>query len=70
MGNRQTTGLVVNAVVMALARRRPDGEFVHHVDPGTQYTSREVETCLADWGIAPSFSYTGNCFENVAREST
>lgn len=34
MGERQTTDLVVNALVMALARRQPDGELVHHADRG------------------------------------
>ena len=32
MGERQTTDLVVNALVMALARRDPDGELIHHAD--------------------------------------
>ena len=40
MGERQTTDLVVNALVMALARRVPDGELIHHADHGSQYTSR------------------------------
>ena len=35
-----------------------------------QYTSLEFSTRLADWGIAPSFSRTGNCFDNAAMEST
>ena len=70
MGVRQTTDLVVNALVMALGRRRPDGELIHHADRGTQYTSLEFSTSLADWGISPSFSRTGNCFDNAAMEST
>ncbi len=36
MGERQTTDLVVNALVMALARRDPDSELVHHADRGSQ----------------------------------
>jgi transposase InsO family protein len=70
MGVRQTTDLVVNALVMALGRRRPDGELVHHADRGSQYTSLEFSTRLADWGINPSYSRTGNCFDNAAMEST
>lgn len=70
MGVRQTTDLVVNALVMALGRRRPDGELIHHADRGAQYTSLEFSTRLADWGISPSFSRTGNCFDNAAMEST
>lgn len=70
MGTRQTTDLVVNALVMALGRRHPDAELVHHADRGSQYTSLEFSTRLADWGIAASFSRTGNCFDNAAMEST
>lgn len=70
MGVRQTTDLVVNALVMGLGRRHPDAELVHHADRGPQYTSLEFSTRLADWGIAPSFSRTGNCFDNAAMEST
>ncbi len=40
MGERQTTDLVVNALVMALARRTPDGELVHHADRGSQTNTR------------------------------
>ena len=70
MGQRQITDLVVNAVVMALGRRHPDDELIHHADRGSQYTSLEFSTRLADWGIAPSFSRAGNCFDNAAMEST
>ena len=70
MGVRQTTDLVVNALVMALGRRRPDSELIHHADRGAQYTSLEFSTSLADWGISPSFGRTGNCFDNAAMEST
>ncbi|MCB1247537.1 MAG: DDE-type integrase/transposase/recombinase [Acidimicrobiia bacterium] len=61
MSARQTTDLVVNALVMALARRHPDTELIHHTDRGSQYTSLEFSNRLADWGIEPSFSRTGNC---------
>jgi putative transposase len=50
MGQRQTTDLVVAALVMALGRRQPAGELVHHADHGCQYTSVEFTNHLADWG--------------------
>jgi len=34
MGTRQTTDLVVNALVMALGRRHPGDELIHHADRG------------------------------------
>jgi transposase InsO family protein len=36
MGQRQTTDLVVSALVMALGRRMPDGDLLHHADRGGQ----------------------------------
>ena len=70
MSQRQTADIVVNALVMALARRHPDGDLIHHADRGSQYTSLEFATSLADWGVAPSFGRTGVCWDNAAMEST
>jgi transposase InsO family protein len=70
MGERQTTDLVVSALVMALARRAPDGDLVHHADRGCQYTSLEFTNRLAAWGIDASYGSTGDCFDNAAMEST
>ncbi len=70
MSNRQTADIVVNALVMALARRRPDGDLIHHADRGPQYTSLELSTSLTDWNVTPSFGRTGVCWDNAAMEST
>jgi len=70
MGQRQTSDLVVNALVMALTRRDPDDDVVHHADRGSQYTSLTFSNSLADWGVTPSFGATGVCWDNAAMEST
>jgi putative transposase len=70
MGERQTTDLVVNALVMALARRAPAGDLLHHADHGSQYTSLEFTNRLADWKINASYGSVGDCFDNAAMEST
>lgn len=70
MANRQTTDLVINALIMALARRHPDGDLVHHADRGSQYTSLEFGTRLDDWNVTPSFGRTGVCWDNAAMEAT
>lgn len=69
MGERQTTDLVVNALVMALARGAPDGELIHHADHGPQYTSLEFSNRLSDWQVTPSFGSVGDCFDNAAMEA-
>lgn len=70
MGERQTSDLVVNALVMALTRRDPDNDVVHHADRGPQYTSLTFSNSLADWGVTASFGATGVCWDNAAMEST
>jgi putative transposase len=63
MGERQTTDLVIAALVMALGRRSPGRELVHHADHGTQYTSLEFTDRLQDWGLVGSYGSVGDCFD-------
>jgi putative transposase len=70
MSERNNTDLVVNALVMALARRAPGTDLVHHADRGSNYTSLEFSNRMRDWRIRPSFSSTGDCYDNAAMEST
>jgi transposase InsO family protein len=69
MGERQTTDLVVAALVMALGRRNPTDELLHHADHGTQYTSVEFTNRLSDWGLAGSYGSVGDCYDNAAMEA-
>ena len=69
MGERQTTDLVVAALVMALGRRQPTGDTVHHADHGSQYTSLEFTNRLHDWGLVGSYGSIGDCFDNAAMET-
>ena len=61
--------LVGCALDMALARRRPKAELLHHSDRGSQYTSRAYRLLLEQSGIVVSMSRTGNCWDNAAMES-
>ena len=70
MGERQTTDLVVNALVMAVARRSPTSDLVHHADRGSQYTAVEFSNRLTAWKINASYGSTGDCYDNAAMEST
>lgn len=70
MGNRQTSDIVVNALVMAIARRQPDGDLIHHADRGTQYTSGDLGLTMTDHGVTASFGRTGVCWDNATMEAT
>ncbi len=62
MGERQTTVLVVAALVMALGRREPSDDLLHHADHGCQYTSIQFTNRLADSGLAGSSSQHRRCW--------
>jgi transposase InsO family protein len=63
------TDLPLEALRMALAHRRPTGELLHHSDRGVQYASSAYQALLAEHGIEPSMSRTGNCWDNAVAES-
>ena len=70
MANRATADIVVNALVMALARRQPDGKVIHHADRGGQYVSGDLALTMTDHDVTASFGRTGVCWDNAAMEST
>jgi len=61
--------LVVDALEMAVARRRPDAGLVHHSDQGSQYTSLIFTRRCRVVGIDVSMGSRGDCFDNAVLES-
>jgi putative transposase len=61
--------LVVDALEMAVARRRPDAGLVHHSDRGSQYTSLLFTRRCRSVGIDVSMGSRGDCFDNAVLES-
>jgi transposase InsO family protein len=61
--------LVEQALRMALGRRAPQPDLVHHSDRGSQYTSGLIQDLLAAHHIQVSMSGTGNCYDNAPMES-
>jgi len=61
--------LVLKAMRMALAYRRPDAALLHHSDRGSQYTSGQYQALLASWDIEVSMSRKGDCYDNAMMES-
>lgn len=62
-------GLPIEALEMALARRRPPRGLLHHSDRGGQYASTDYQRILAQHGIDVSMSRRGDCFDNAPVES-
>jgi putative transposase len=60
--------LVLNAVLMAVCRRRPRGTIIHS-DQGTQYGSDAWQRFCRSNHLEPSMSRKGNCWDNAVAES-
>ncbi|ELE9247868.1 IS3 family transposase [Enterobacter kobei] len=61
--------LALDALMMAVWRRKPDGEVIIHSDQGSQYGSDDwLRFCRAN-NLAPSMSRRGNCQDNAVDES-
>jgi transposase InsO family protein len=69
MADHRRATLVEQALKMALGRRFPDGDLLHHSDQGSQYTSEVIQTWLAAHRIQVSMSGVGNCYDNAPMES-
>ena len=61
--------LVVDALEMAVTRRRPQPGLVHHSDRGSQYTSLAFGKTMQDAGVLPSMGRRGDAFDNAVAES-
>ncbi len=69
MENHLRTELVVDALQMAVWRRKPAPGLVHHSDQGVQYTSLSFSERLKEVGITPSMGRTGSALDNAMAES-
>jgi putative transposase len=63
MADHMRAELVVDALEMAIARRRPDPGLVHHSDQGSQYVSLAFGQAARDAGIAVSMGSVGDCYD-------
>jgi putative transposase len=69
MANHMRAQLVVDALGMGLARRRPDPGLVHHSDQGSQYVSLGFGQAARNAGIAISMGSKGDAYDNAVAES-
>jgi len=69
MATHLRTELVVEALEMALWRRRPNAGLIHHTDRGAQYTALSFGKRLEEAGIVPSMGRAGSALDNAISES-
>lgn len=61
--------IVLDALVMAVWRRQPQGSVLIHSDQGAQYGSNDWVRFCRDHNLEPSMSRRGNCWDNAVAES-
>jgi putative transposase len=69
MAEHMRSELVVEALQMALARRRPEPGLLHHSDMGSQYLSLAFGQQARDAGITVSMGSKGDAYDNAVAES-
>lgn len=68
MATHLRTELVLDALEMALYRRKPVN-VIHHSDQGCQYTSIAFGRRCQQAGVRPSMGSVGDCYDNAMCES-
>ena len=63
------TELVLDALMMAVWRRRPKTPVIIHSDQGSQFGSDDFNRWCKDNHLIPSMSRRGNCWDNAVAES-
>lgn len=69
--SHQTVGLVLDTIRLAMKaeKKRIAAELQLHSDQGFQYTSQAYFKLTQSYGITPSMSRRGNCYDNAMAEN-
>lgn len=68
IGEQATAELVLAALNMAGAQRRPQA-VIHHSDQGSQYTNIAFGNRCIEMGVQPSMGSVGDAYDNAMAES-
>jgi len=70
-GTEQSTNLVLDTIRLAMRKekKRVAAELQLHSDQGFQYTSQAYFKLTQSYGITPSMSRRGNCYDNAMAEN-
>ncbi len=67
--SQMTSDLAIDALLMAVWRRKPKQEVIVHSDQGSQYSSSDWRSFLKANNLVASMSRRGNCNDNAVAES-
>ena len=66
---RMTKYIVISSLLMAVGIRNSKPGLIIHSDRGSQYVSHDYQRLLKQFGMIPSMSRKGNCWDNAPTES-
>jgi transposase InsO family protein len=69
MSDKLSQELASAALRDAVGRQSPSEGMIHHSDRGRQYASYAYQELLREYGMTPSMSRSGNCYDNAYVES-
>ena len=69
LSERMHTKLTIDALRMAIFRRKRPRDVIVHSDRGSQYCAAEYQRLLNAHGLIASMSKRGDCYDNAAMES-
>lgn len=69
MGTKQSINLVLQTIRQARENEAVAAELQLHSDQGFQYTSQAYFTLTRAYGMTPSMSRRGNCYDNAMAEN-
>ena len=69
MGTKQSINLVLQTIRQAREKEVAAAELQLHSDQGFQYTSQAYFTLTRAYGMTPSMSRRGNCYDNAMAEN-
>ncbi|MBV2151089.1 IS3 family transposase [Sphingobium sp. AS12] len=69
VSDRMKKDLAIRALDMAVRLRQPPEGCLFHSDRGSQYCSYDYQKKLQAYGLRPSMSGKGNCYDNASVET-
>jgi putative transposase len=69
MSDKLSQELASDALRDAVGRQSPTEGLIHHSDRGRQYASYAYQELLREYGLIPSMSRSGHCYDNAYMES-
>ena len=69
VSDRMKKDLAIQALDMAVRLRNPPEGRIFHSDRGSQYCSYDYQKKVQTYGLRPSMSGKGNCYDNASVET-